>query len=95
MVSLPVVNNTYCKIKHEKTQYDKIGDTILCTFGKGDVDTCVGDSGGPLFWLDKTIGKWYLIGITSEGVGCGSDLPSINVRITAYLKWIKNIVINN
>ncbi|KAH0629213.1 hypothetical protein JD844_011110 [Phrynosoma platyrhinos] len=55
----------------------------------GEVDTCQGDSGGPLMCYFPTDKKYYLIGITSFGVGCGRPkLPGIYVRIINYRKWV-------
>jgi secreted trypsin-like serine protease len=38
-------------------------------FDKGGTDACKGDSGGPLYILDKK--KYILAGITSWGDKCG------------------------
>ena len=53
-----------------------------------------GDSGGPLIILDG--GRYYLVGITSAGFGCGVDhQPGIyhNVKYTAG--WIRSIIQRN
>lgn len=50
-----------------------------------------GDSGGPLIILDG--GRYYLVGITSAGFGCGVDhQPGIyhNVKLTA--SWIRTVI---
>ncbi|XP_053231096.1 transmembrane protease serine 12-like isoform X1 [Podarcis raffonei] len=61
----------------------------------GSVDSCQGDSGGPLMcsFLDD---KYYLVGITSSGVGCGRpQLPGIYIRAANYRSWIDSHVSDN
>ncbi|CAN5913582.1 hypothetical protein BH23ACT11_BH23ACT11_21790 [soil metagenome] len=43
---------------------------LMIAAGRTGKDTCQGDSGGPLF--KKRAGKFYQIGITSFGAGCGA-----------------------
>lgn len=53
------------------------------------VDSCRGDSGGPL--LDAATD--HVIGVTSWGIGytCGygRHLPSVYTRVSAYRDWIE------
>lgn len=50
-----------------------------------------GDSGGPLIVPDN--GRFYLIGITSAGFGCGIDhQPGIYHNVQKTSKWIRSIV---
>ena len=53
-------------------------------------DTCQGDSGGPL--QIEQGGRYYLVGLTSFGAGCGTDLPSVYTRVSYYLNWIEENV---
>uniref|UniRef100_A0A1I8M5A5 Uncharacterized protein n=1 Tax=Musca domestica TaxID=7370 RepID=A0A1I8M5A5_MUSDO len=57
-------------------------------------DTCQGDSGGPLIMEDVREGfrSQYIVGITSFGLGCAGEPPSIYTRVSSYLKWIEDIV---
>lgn len=49
--------------------------------------TCVGDSGGPLFFQAE--GAFYLVGVTSRGnVFC--DGPAVYTNALEYLDWIQN-----
>ncbi|XP_032991698.1 transmembrane protease serine 12-like [Lacerta agilis] len=55
----------------------------------GHVDTCLGDSGGPLMCYLPDDGKFYLVGITSYGIGCGRPkLPGIYIHTAKYRSWI-------
>ncbi|XP_005176186.1 serine protease snake [Musca domestica] len=57
-------------------------------------DTCQGDSGGPLI-LEKINGRFkraYIVGVTSFGLGCAGEPPSIYTRVSSYLDWIERIV---
>jgi len=56
---------------------------MICAGSPGK-DTCQGDSGGPLLTRDKT----QLIGITSWGIGCGSQMPGVYTNIATYHEWI-------
>jgi secreted trypsin-like serine protease len=61
-----------------------LGETLCAGRLEGGVDTCAGDSGGPL--RDAT---GLLVGITSWGVGCGRPgLPGVYTRISAISAWI-------
>ncbi|XP_019873057.1 serine protease persephone isoform X2 [Aethina tumida] len=56
-------------------------------------DTCQGDSGGPLQAENlKDSGLYAIVGVTSYGMGCGSNFPSIYVRVSAYLDFIESFV---
>ena len=55
---------------------------------EGGVDTCSGDSGGPL--RDAT---GLVVGITSFGVGCGRPgRPGVYTRVSAAAPWIEGAV---
>jgi trypsin len=57
-------------------------DTMICAgFQSGGVDTCVGDSGGPL-QAPAPSGGYRLVGITSWGEGCAQPgFPGIYARV--------------
>lgn len=53
-----------------------------------------GDSGGPI-QITEIIGadkRNIIVGLTSFGVHCGSQLPSVYTRVTEFLDWIEEMV---
>ncbi|XP_042303514.1 transmembrane protease serine 12-like [Sceloporus undulatus] len=56
----------------------------------GHVDSCQGDSGGPLMCYFPNSTRFYLVGITSFGAGCGQPgRPGIYIRALNYKSWIE------
>ncbi|XP_046409253.1 serine protease snake-like [Ischnura elegans] len=71
-----------------------IDSTMLCAgILSGGKDTCQGDSGGPLQFELKTECQYEIWGITSFGKVCSfANSPSVYMRVSAYVKWIEDIV---
>jgi len=68
-------------------------DIQICAgYAAGGVDSCNGDSGGPLYSV-TTDGYMRLAGITSWGDGCAlAEKPGIYTDVTAYRDWIDHTV---
>lgn len=70
-----------------------ITDRQLCA-GQGDgVDSCYGDSGGPLMLETRTKNNSYatfIVGLVSYGYGrlCG-NFPGVYTYLPPYLDWIE------
>jgi hypothetical protein len=59
----------------------------VCAAEPGVVDTCAGDSGGPLALVRDD--QWVLSGVTSFGRGCGlENYPGVYARVAPHVRWI-------
>ncbi|XP_023211277.1 coagulation factor IX-like isoform X2 [Centruroides sculpturatus] len=89
---VPIVDLDECR-KVYKDYY--ISDNMLCAgFKRGGVDSCEGDSGGPL--LFKKEGRWEIHGVTSFGEGCGrKGKYGIYAKVANFVKWIRKTIVRN
>lgn len=79
----------------EQAGDEKYGGHPGLEFVAGDqrVDTCRGDSGGPVFW-ENSQKEWLLVGTTSRWTAnhshiCGDG--GVYVRTDRYLQWISEV----
>ncbi|KXN67072.1 trypsin-like serine protease [Conidiobolus coronatus NRRL 28638] len=93
-VKVPIFDHQICA-----RNYYPYGDIIdeatqICAgYPKGGMDSCCGDSGGPLFKYEE--GRQVLICITSFGEGCAlPNLPGIYTRVSTISLglWILLII---
>jgi secreted trypsin-like serine protease len=85
-------------LTHErcKQRFGASVDTALQMCGGevgGNIDTCQGDSGGPYVFHSNRTNRWYLIGITSWGYGCGDG--GVYTRTSGYFNWVTSTVATN
>ncbi len=66
--------------------------TQLCAgYAEGQIDTCAGDSGGPLYIVEN--GRTIQMGITSFGNGCGQEnFYGIYTNVSHFIPWLSNYV---
>lgn len=80
-----------CKIIYSLKDTD-IVSTQLCAGGQRGVDSCRGDSGGPLMAITTQRGQKisYLAGITSFGTTtCGDEgWPGVYTHVGSFVDWI-------
>lgn len=93
---IPIFPYENC-IKVYKDKGILLSPNQICGGGYDKKDSCRGDSGGPLMFLDDSDLlhlRWYVIGIISFGYkDCGTPgIPSIYTKVTSYLPWIKEII---
>jgi secreted trypsin-like serine protease len=83
---VPVQTYATCTASGALSPKRVFNDVNICAgFTAGGVDSCLGDSGGPLFSLNPP----RLIGVTSWGQGCG--LPQkygVYSRVSAVRSWV-------
>ncbi|CAG9834813.1 unnamed protein product [Diabrotica balteata] len=96
-VDTETCNRLYSDVKKSVLPQGVDGDTMICAGGEIGVDTCEGDSGGPLQVKNNykySNGKGFrIVGITSFGKACGiTRSPSIYTRVSYYVDWIESIV---
>lgn len=86
---VPIVDFEECKQIYGK--YVDINHFVCAGYREGRIDSCAGDSGGPL--LVERDNKWYVYGVTSMGEGCGKEgRYGIYSKTSDYVRWIKKIV---
>jgi secreted trypsin-like serine protease len=87
------ISNEECKEAYADENI-VITDGMMCSYKKF-TGPCFGDSGGPLFIVDKDgeIGDHPTqVGIVSFGIGCADQYPGVYTRISYYEEWIKETV---
>ncbi|CAB3258684.1 unnamed protein product [Arctia plantaginis] len=99
-MTLHKYNDDWCSIlfpphRHFKNGYDNV--TQMC-YGRADklVDTCEGDSGGPLQQSMNADCVYHILGITSFGKdGETPGKAGIYTRVRYYVPWIESIIWTN
>lgn len=90
-VTLPIVTLEKCSLAY-KQQMVRIWHKQICAGGANKMDSCSGDSGGPLqavaIYGEKPRTVQY--GIVSFGPhSCGMDgFPGVYTRVAYYVRWI-------
>ncbi|GBN06147.1 Chymotrypsinogen B [Araneus ventricosus] len=87
---VPIVKLSKCRAAYSRYM---ISDKMLCAgFDSGKVDSCRGDSGGPLIFK-RPDGTWAVYGVTSFGDGCGEKRKyGVYASVPAHLGWLKAII---
>ncbi|CAG7732779.1 unnamed protein product [Allacma fusca] len=97
--TVPILDNSKCQQFFNLAQFKFLVNTFQFCAGRffGGVDTCLGDSGGPLMIREKisSTEQMTALGIVSLGKGCGRvALPGIYTKIASYIPWIKDQVLS-
>ena len=89
---VPLVDNQKCS---DAFDYEITSNQMCAGYNKGGVDTCAGDSGGPLMCeiVKDSVARWYVYGVTSFGEGCGDKGKfGIYTRVTNFVEWIRAVI---
>lgn len=95
---VPIADTEECRKVYENYH---ITDNMVCAgYKKGRVDSCAGDSGGPLLFRRKDStrrqNRWFLYGITSFGEGCGKKGKfGIYAKVPRLVTWIRRTIQGN
>lgn len=86
---VPIVDFENCKKVYQNYF---ISENMICAgYRRGKVDSCAGDSGGPL--LIQRQNKWFVYGVTSFGEGCGKQGKyGIYSKTSNFVNWIRDTV---
>lgn len=87
VAEVPVVDFNVCDANYVKIE-QPLTDKMFCAgyIEKGGVDSCIGDSGGPI------VIKGFLAGITSWGHNCAEPkYPGVYTLVSKFSQWIKDI----
>ena len=69
-----------------------IDESQICAAGLPGTDSCKGDSGGPMMFLDST-SRYRIVGVTSFGtIKCDSSVPGVYSRVSHYREWIHSVI---
>ncbi|XP_050086847.1 uncharacterized protein LOC126571961 isoform X2 [Anopheles aquasalis] len=94
-VLLRPVDRDECNDHYQNIRGFRAGlhDFQMCA-GHDLMDTCPGDSGGPLQvkLLHNTRVTPFVVAVTSFGSACGLSVPGVYVRVAPYIPWIKSIL---
>ncbi|ESO09319.1 hypothetical protein HELRODRAFT_97488 [Helobdella robusta] len=89
---LPIINETECKRLYKDLFKLFVTEDSFCAgYATGEVDTCSGDSGGPL--ICNIDGVHTLMGVTSRGNGCANkNSPGIYAKVANFISWIEETI---
>ena len=91
---VPIVSVSSCQETYASNGLNILDSHLCAGFPEGGVDTCVADSGGPIFLSDGE-GGFLQLGITSAGEGCAGAFPGVYTRISSYIEWIDENTASN
>lgn len=98
-VDIPIVDHQKCTSAYARKLYPggRVTANMLCAgLQTGGKDSCRGDSGGALVFLDNETQRWFVGGIVSWGsINCGeADQYGVYTKVINYISWIQNIMSN-
>ncbi|XP_055965398.1 enteropeptidase [Sorex fumeus] len=87
--NVPLLSNEKCK--QQMPEYNITENMVCAGYEEGGIDSCKGDSGGPLMCQENS--RWFLAGVTSFGYQCGlPNRPGVYARVPRFTEWIQNFL---
>lgn len=98
-VDVPVADHHSCARAYEKKSIPggQVTENMLCAgLERGGKDSCKGDSGGALVFLNNETQRWFVGGIVSWGSNqCGeAGQYGVYTKVPNYSSWIRKIMSN-
>lgn len=68
----------------------RLDNSHYCAGGIDEIDTCSGDSGGPLHYISNTTSRYIQQGVISFGINsCGKkSQPGVYTNVAHFIGWI-------
>jgi trypsin len=88
-VDVPVTSTATCQVP-----YPGVTTMQICAgYNFNGMDSCSGDSGGPLFWRSKDADEVVLVGAVSYGRGCArAGYYGVYTRVSSFIGFIKSML---
>jgi len=93
-VTVPWISDSECRAAYDGEEM-YVKESMVCAGDtkSGGIDACIGDSGGPMAWLDPDSDEVKLVGVVSFGKGCADPkFPGVFGEISHVLDWVKKII---
>nr|AQM58423.1 venom s1 protease 9 [Pristhesancus plagipennis] len=87
---LRVVDIASCSIDWNY-HWDVESPKVICTWSN-HTDICIGDSGGPVVWLDPETNRYTLVGLPALCDSCTLRMPSAHTAVHVFYDWIQDII---